>query len=128
MKDWYGQLKIEYKVAVWSAIIVTGLVLICIPFFFFQLMEIPQGIALGGSVGIITYLLLGIFNNKDKPIKSTVVAVVIMFLRFLFIGGILFLVGWLYYAKDLKAFNIFAVTGGYFVSIVTHIFLVRKEK
>lgn len=128
MKDWYGQLKTEYKVAIWSAIITIGLVILCIPFFFFSLMEIPQGIALGGAIGVMTYLLLGLFENKDKPTKSLVLTIVTISLRLIIIGGILFLVGWLYYAKGVKAFNIFAVAGAYLISLVANIILIRKEQ
>jgi len=128
MKDWYQTLKLEFKVAVWSLIILSGLIILMIPMFFFKLMEVPQGIALGGGIGIITYLLLGIFNNKDKQTKSMVLTIVIIILRTLLFGGILFLIGWLYYAKQFKAFNVFAVTGGYLITIIIHLILARKEK
>ena len=59
MKEWYRQLRLEYQVALWSAIVVVGLVILCVPFFFFSLMEIPQGIALGGLLSIIIYIVLG---------------------------------------------------------------------
>ena len=91
-------------------------------------MEIPQGIALGGMVSVIIYLLLGLFNNPDKPKKSMVVTTVIIIIRLLVIAGILFLVGWLYYGLGFKAFNIFAVMGGYFIPLAVNIILVEKEK
>ena len=127
MKNWYQNLKLEYQVVFWSLIVLAILVTLCIPFFFFSLMEIPQGIALGGGIGIITYLFLGLFNNKDNPKKSMVLTVITIIIRFLVIAGILFLVGWLYYAKGMKAFNIFAVAGAYLISLVVNIILVRKE-
>ena len=108
MKDWYRQLKLEYKIVVWSLIVLAGIILVLIPLFFFSLMEVPQGIALGAGVGIITYLFLGLFNNSDSPKKSLVLTVITIIIRFLVIAGILVLVGWLYYAKGVKAFNIFA--------------------
>lgn len=128
MKNWYDQLKFEYKIAFWSAVIVTGLVILCIPLFFFSLMEIPQGIALGGGVGIIIYLFLGLFNNSDEPKKSMVLTIIVITLRLVIIAGVLFLVGWLYYQVGFEAFNIFAVAGGYFIPVITNIILVRKEK
>lgn len=128
MKEWYGQLKLEYQVVVWTLIVLLTLVICSIPFFFFGLMEIPQGIALGGGVSVATYLLLGLFNNKDKPNKSMVWTIIILVIRFLIIGGILVLVGWLYYVKGVKAFNIFAVMGGYFISIIIHLILLRKGR
>ena len=128
MKDWYDKLKLEYQVVVWSLIIIIGLVVLTIPCFFFSLMEIPQGIALGGFVSVVIYLFLGLFNNKDKPQTSLTVTIVILSIKLLVIGGLLFLVGWLYYSVGFKAFNIFAVAGGYFIPMVIHIILIRKEK
>ena len=128
MKDWYKALRLEYKIVFWSLILLAVLTLCLIPLWFFSLMEIPQGILLGGSVGIITYLLLGIFNNPEKQKESLVITTIIMIVRFLLIAGILFLVGWLYYVKDMKAFNIFAVIGGYTLTIIINIVLVIREK
>ena len=128
MKDWYRQLKMEYKIVVWSLIVLLGLSLVLIPLYFFSLMEIPQGILLGGGVGVITYLFLGLFNNKDQPKKSLTIAVILLVVRFLILAGILFLVGWLYYAKNFKAFNIFAVAGGYLLTTVINAILVGREK
>ena len=127
MKDWYRQLKLEYKIVVWSLIILSGLIFLLIPLFFVSLMEVPQGIALGGGIGVITYLFLGLFNNKDSPKKSLVLTVITIIIRFLVIAGILFLVGWLYYGKGFKAFNLFAVVGGYMIPLIINVILVRKE-
>ena len=128
MKDWYRQLKLEYKVALWSALVISSAFILTIPCLFFSLMEIPQGIALGGGVGILTYLFLGLAENDEDQKKSMVITIVVIIVRFLVIGGVLFLAGWLYYAQGVKAFNIFAVIGAYIISIILNIILVRKEK
>ena len=128
MKDWYRQLKLEYKVALWSALVISLAIILTIPCFFFSLMEIPQGIALGGGVGILTYLFLGLAENDENQKKSMVLTIVVIIVRFLVIAGVLFLAGWLYYAQGVKAFNIFAVIGAYIISIILNIILVRKEK
>ena len=128
MRDWYLKLNIEYQVVVWSLISIVSLLVLTIPCFFFSLMEIPQGIALGGFVGVIIYLFLGLFNNKDNPKKSMVMTTVVIATKLLIIAGILFLVGWLYYGIGFKAFNIFAVMFGYFISLAVHIVLVEREK
>ena len=128
MKEWYKQLRLEYQVAFWSAIVVLGLFILCIPFYFFSLMEIPQGIALGGIVSILIYIVLGLCNNEEKAKQSMVATVVVIIAKAIIIGGLLFLVGWLYYGKGFKAFNIFAVAGSYLIPLIVHIILVRKEK
>ncbi len=128
MKEWYAKLRLEYQVALWSSIVIVGAVILCIPFFFFSLMEIPQGILLGGALSILIYIVLGLINNEEKAKRSLVLTIVVIFLKMLLIGGLLFLVGWLYYDKGVHAFNIFAVAGAYFVPLVVHLILVRKEK
>lgn len=124
----FRRLNIEFQTVVWSIIVTLGLLLLMIPLFFFSLMEIPLGIALGALIGIITYLALGLVENKSKQKLSIGLTITIIVLRLLLIAGILFLVGWLYYAKEVKIFNIFAVVGGYLMTLVINIIMVRKEK
>ena len=128
MKDWYLKLKLEYQVSFWSLIILSTLTICLIPCYFFKLMEIPNGILLGGLVGTFTYLLLGLFSKKDEEHKTVVITVILMIVRFLLIAGTMFLVGYLYYSKNMKAFNIFAVAGGYLLTIIIHIIVYGKEK
>ena len=127
MKDWYRQLRLEYKVVVWSLIVICTLMLLAIPCYFFSLMEIPNGVALGGGIAVILYLILGLCDTEEKSKKSLIITVVVLIIRFLIIGGLLFLVGWLYYRIGFKAFNIFAVAGGYFIPLPVHIIVSRKE-
>ena len=54
--------------------------------------------------------------------------VVVIIIRFLTLGGILFLAAWLYFYMLVRVFNVFAVLGGYVVTIIIHIILARKEK
>ncbi len=128
MKEWCRQLRLEYQVSLWSAIVIVGLFVLCIPFYFFSLMEIPQGIALGGILSILLYIVLGLCNNEEKAKQSMVLTIVVIALKMVLIGGLLFLVGWLYYGKCFKAFNIFAVAGSYLIPLIIHLVLVRKEK
>lgn len=127
MRNWYRQLKIEYKVAFWSTILVLGIAVLLIPLFFLKLMEIPQGILVGGGISIVVYLFLGLFNNPDKPKKSLVATIVVIALRLVIIAGLLFLDGWLYYSLGFKAFNIFAIAASYLLPLIVHVFLGRKE-
>ena len=127
MIDRYRQLNTYFKTVFWSIVITLAISVSLIPLFFFSLMEVPQGIALGAGVGIIIYLFLGLFNNSDSPKKSLVLTLITIIVRFLVIAGILVLVGWLYYAKGVKAFNIFAVVGGYMIPLIVHIIVGRKE-
>ena len=128
MKDWYLRLKIEYRIVVWSLIVILGLVILTIPCFFFSLMEIPQGVFLGGLVGSLIYLFLGLFNYENNPKKTMRITVAIIIIKLVVIAGLMFLIGWLYYGVGFKAFNIFALMGGYLIPLVVHIILVEREK
>ena len=128
MRDWYRQLRLEYKVVVWSLIVICTLMLLAIPCYFFSLMEIPNGIALGGGIAVILYLILGLCDTEERSKKSLTITVVILVIRLFIIGGLLFLVGWLYYKVGFKAFNIFAVAGGYLIPLPVHFIVGRKEK
>ena len=127
MKNWYTNLNSSLKTVVWSAIVVAILVILLSPLFFFSLMEIPLGIALGGSVGILNYLILGLIDDKEYKKANLVLTIVTIIVRFLVIAGVLVLVGFLYYKLSIKLFNIFAVAGSYFISFIVSIFILRKE-
>ena len=128
MINWFRRLNIEFQTVVWSIIVTLGLLLLMIPLFFFSLMEIPLGIALGAAIGIITYLALGLVDDKSKQKLSIGLTITIIVLRLLVVAGILFLVGWLYYAIGVKIFNIFAVIGGYLMTLIINMIMVRKDK
>ena len=128
MINWFRRLNIEFQTVVWSIIVTLGLLLLMIPLFFFSLMEIPLGIALGAAIGIITYLALGLVDDKSKQKLSIGLTITIIVLRLLVVAGILFLVGWLYYAIGVKIFNIFAVVGGYLMTLIINMIMVRKDK
>jgi hypothetical protein len=127
MKNWYAHLNSNLKTVVWSIIVVAILVIALSPLFFFSLMEIPLGIALGGSVGILNYLILGLIDDKEYKKVNLVLTIVTIIVRFLVIAGVLILVGFLYYKLNIKLFNIFAVAGSYFISFIVSIFILRKE-
>ena len=128
MINWFRRLNIEFQTVVWSIIVTLGLLLLMIPLFFFSLMEIPLGIALGAAIGIITYLALGLVDDKSKQKLSIGLTITIIVLRLLVVAGILFLVGWLYYAIGVKIFNIFAVVGGYLMTLIINMIMIRKDK
>ena len=81
MKEWYSKLRLEYQVSLWSSIVIVGAVILCIPFFFFSLMEIPQGIALGGGLSVLIYIVLGLINNEEKAKRSLVLTIIVIFER-----------------------------------------------
>ena len=99
------------------AIIAVALIAM-IPLFIFHYQDIPLGFLLGGIVGGVSLVLFSIFYKKEENRKSIKISIAISFIRILLIGGLLFLVGYLYYQKNTKIFNIFATAGGYLLSTI----------
>lgn len=128
MKEFLRKLNVGYRVALYSTLIIALMMIVCIFCYFNGLSELPNGIALGGLVGILSYLFVGLTDNPNK--KGMAAAVIITVLRFVLIIGALFLSGWLYYKMNYHIFNIFAVLGGYFVSLIVFIVVLAfgKEK
>lgn len=129
MKKWFLQLNQYYKVAFLSLCCSLIIFLLFIPFYFFELNEIPQGFILGAITGIIPYFLYGLIENKERKNKTNKLAITLMIFRFLLIGVVIVLAAVLYYKLDAKIFNVFAVVGGYFVTLILLmiVFLVGKK-
>lgn len=125
MKEWYRKLNIPMRTAVLSLVALLIVLVITSFLFFIGYSEIPLGILLGGGVGIISYALLGLVNNKGD--KKPIASIVLMIVRFLIVMGVLVLVGYLYYVEQIHLFNIFAVTGGYLLTVVCLFIAIRKE-
>ena len=109
------------------AIIAVAL-LMMIPLFVYRHQDIPLGFLLGGLVGGVSLLLFSIFNRKEENRKSLKVSIIISFTRILVIGGLLFLVGYLYYQQHIKLFNIFATAAGYLLSTITLMIVIVISK
>ena len=126
MNNWFSSLNTYYKIAVVSAFVTLVAFAGTSCLFFFGLGEIPLGILLGSSIGVIFYAVLGKISNKENSGKPTF-TIVAQVIRFVLIAGALVLSGWLYYKENLHIFNIFAVLGGYAIPLLTLIFISRKE-
>lgn len=125
MKEWYRKLNIPMRTAVLSLVALLIVLVITSFLFFIGYSEIPLGILLGGGVGIISYALLGLVNNNGS--KKPIASIVLMIVRFLIVMGVLVLVGYLYYVEQIHLFNIFAVTGGYLLTVMCLFIAIRKE-
>lgn len=118
MKKWFIQLNNYYKVSLLTFITALILVVGCIPFYFIDLQEIPQGLLLGALVGIVPYVLLGTIEKGETNKKSSKGAIILSISRFVLIAIALTLSATAYYYFDLKIFNIFAVLGGYLLTVI----------
>ena len=126
---WFKSLSIYFKTCIISLLILVIAMSATAWCYFYSLMEIPNGVALGMVINIMFQLIFGIVDAKDNKKSATILTTIFTAVRMLFVGGILFLVAFLYYKEGIKIFNIFAVVGGYFVPlIVLLIFALIKGK
>ena len=115
-----GKYNIYYKCSILSGFFLALISLGLIPLYFFSLKEIPLGILLGGGLGIISYLIVGIL--EDKRSTGYKWAVVVSIVRYFVFALLLLLLGLCYYKWEIKIFNIFGFVGGYL--LVTIIFVI----
>ncbi len=127
MKNWIKNLQIYYKTAFISAISLVAVMLITLFLYFIGYHDVPNGIALGGLVGILSYLILGLVEGKDARNKRSVGAIIVSIMRFILLATVLVLSAYMYFKLEYHIFNPFAVVGGYLISLVVLIILVRKE-
>ena len=113
---------IYYKTSLINAIVTICLFVVATVFFFFNLMEIPLGILLGGSVSSVMYVFFGLLEGRK--ISKTIIFIVLKSILFiLFVLGLAIL----YYKLDIKIFNPFAFMAMYLLPTVLFAFISRKE-
>lgn len=123
MISWYKNLDIYIKTCVTTALVSLIVFLGCIPLYFYNLGEIPNGIALGGAVSALLFLLYEV--GKDSPrLKGTIILNII---RFGLVIALLFVTTFLYYKLEIKIFNVFAVVGIFFASTIIFVVLSLLE-
>lgn len=119
MKEKWRHLNIYIKALSLDLCALLVITLGMIPLWINHLPDIPQGLLLGGLYGVLCLLVMFLVTNKENENKKLVGTIIVIISRLLILAGILLLVGYLYYVKDVKMFNIFAVVGGYLLSTIS---------
>ncbi|MCR5505732.1 MAG: hypothetical protein K6F07_01905 [Bacilli bacterium] len=127
MLKFYRETNVYFKTVIWTLLVTVTLVVVCIPFFFFKLQEIPYGIALGGLVGTLYYIAAGFNQRGEYQKKYMVWDFILLALRLIIFAGALVGLALLYYKANARMFNVFAFTGGYFISLLVHVILVKRQ-
>lgn len=128
MKNWLKGLNIYYQTVIISFAVLVILSIATIWLYFIGWKEIPIGYMVGCVVGEISYIITAILEDKFQLKKTTWPFIIMNVVRVVLIGGILFLTGYLYYARGIKVMNIFAEVVGYTSVIVCLIVLSIKKK
>lgn len=119
MKEKWRHLNIYIKALSLDLCALLIITLGMIPLWINHLPDIPQGLLLGGLYGVLCLLVMFLVTNKENENKKLVGTIIVIISRLLILAGILLLVGYSYYVKDIKIFNIFAVVGGYLLSTIS---------
>ena len=124
----FKNLNLFFKCFVISIFVSFGLFFLTIPFLFFNLGEITFGLLLGEYVSMIFCLISGALVNSKKAIDKKPLIITMVSLRLIVLGGLLFLIGYMYYSLGIHLFNLFAVVGGYFIPLIILMILALKER
>ena len=111
-----------------SLFVTIGLFICLSPFFFFEHMDLPLGILLGGLIGLLSYQMLFYQINSTLSYKHPRIRGVFnYFLRWLFylIGLLICLIP---YHFGYNIFNVFTTCGGYFIVKIVMIIVSLKNK
>lgn len=123
MITWYKKLDVYIKSCLLTILITLIVFLGCIPLYFYNLGEVPNGIAISGTICGLLFLLYEI--GKSTPILNLTIFINIV--RFVLAVAMLFLAVFLYYKLDIRIFNVFAVVGTFFISTIIFVILSYLE-
>ena len=128
MKNWYAKLTPIYKSTFVSFIAVIMVYLGLLFGYFINHPDIPNGLILGGGIGVISYLVLGIVDKRDEENNKFVLTIIVTILRYLLIAGAIVISALCQYKWGVKIFNVFSVVGGYLIPLVSFLVITLVER
>ena len=123
MITWYKKLDVYGKSFITNELICLLAFLSCVPFYFYELAEIPNGIIVSGSISSLLFLLYRFGRNSVGLGKTIAINII----RFTLVIGMLFVSVFLYYKLEIKLFNVFAVVSAFFASTIVFVLLSYLE-
>lgn len=126
--NWFIKLSSSFKVAIISALLTVIAFLALMFGYFVNQPDLPNGVLAGGALGSLTYLLLGIVARFDDDRKLPILTIVVTVVRFILIAALLLVAALLQYQYEYKVMNVFAVLGGYIISLIVYIVILLIEK
>ena len=130
MKKWFNNLSNSYQISLISLLAVIAAYLIVLFGYFINFSGLPNGVLIGGSLGVISYFCTGLLENVDEKKGKPIWTIVITILRFVLIIGLIVLSVMLEYYIDGTSgiVNPFAVVGGYSISLIVNLIYYIAEK
>ena len=125
---WFNKLSGSFKTAVLS-LLVTIIVFLGLIFgYFINQPDLPNGVLAGGMLGSISYLLIGIAERIDEKKRLPIWTIIFTVIRFLLIAALVIISAYLQFKLGYKVMNVFAVVGGYAISLIIYIVISLIEK
>ncbi len=128
MKNWYIKLSTTYKATLVSFVAVITIYLCLIFGYFTNRPDIPNGLILGGGIGVVSYLALAIVEKHDKENNKLVLTIIVTILRYLILAAALVLSALAKYKWDHSIFNLFTIMGGYLIPLITYLIFILMER
>ncbi|HNX15857.1 MAG TPA: hypothetical protein PKO28_00565 [Bacilli bacterium] len=128
MKEKFNHLNIYFKVTVFSASLLVLFVLGMSFLLFIGHPDIPLGMVVGAAISIMSYLSLGLLEQKSKQNSKGIGSIVVAIVRFVILALAMVISGWLIFEKGCLIFNIFAILGGYFYPLLVLLILTVLKK
>lgn len=128
MKKWFLSLSQSYRTALLGALLVFVGLLGTLFGYFTKHPDIPNGLVLGGLVGILSYLLMGLVENYDARRGKPTLTIVVMIIRFVLIALVIVISALLWYRAKYHVFNLFSEVIGYSFSLISFIVIYLTEK
>ena len=86
--------------------------------FFYERMDIPLGILLGGVFCGTLSLVTGLLENLDEREATAKYTIIMIVSRFILLIAITVILSLMYYQWNVKIFNVFSFVGTYLVSTI----------
>lgn len=128
MKNWYANLTPIYKATFVSFISVVVAYLALIFGYFINYPDIPNGLILGGGIGVVSYFILGVVDKRDKEKNKPVLTIIVTILRYLLIAAAIVLSALCQFKWGYKIFNLFSLVGGYLIPLIVYIIVTLVER
>ncbi len=128
MKKWYANLTPIFKATFVSFVAVVVAYLALIFGYFVNKIDLPNGLILGGGIGVISYLALAIVEKREKEKEKPVLTIIITILRYLLIAAAVVLSALSQYKWGHEIFNPFLVVGGYLIPLVIYLIITLVER
>ena len=125
---WFNKLSGSFKTAVLSLLVTIIIFLGLIFGYFINQPDLPNGVLAGGLLGSISYLLIGIAEKIDEKKRLPIWTIIFTVIRFILIAALVVISAYLQFKLGYKAMNVFAVVGGYAISLIICIVISLIEK